>query len=136
MKELFKELSVGYLTGNISETEINQFIRMYRSSSEYVKIFDEIESAYKAGLISKFEADKADNYRVVRDRIRLSSIRRRVFGTVAAAASVLLVCTLSLNIFSDVRKENVHNDNIVRYVAEDKMQVILPDGSLIWLKEG
>lgn len=136
MEELFKELSVGYLTGNISEEEIHQFIKMYKSSPEYVKMFNEIESAYKTGLISKFEIDKADNYRVVKDKIRLSSIRRRIFGTVAIAASVILACILSVHVLNKVYDSDIINENIVSYVAEDQMKVVLPDGSLIWLKAG
>ena len=136
MEELFKELSVGYLTGNITEAETYQFIKMYKSSPEYVKIFNEIESAYKTGLISKFEVDKSDNYRVVKERIRLSSIRRKIFGAAAIAASVLLACILSVHILNNVYDTDRITENIVSYVATDKMQVVLPDGSLIWLKPG
>lgn len=136
MEELFKELSVGYLTGNITESETHQFIKMYKSSPECVKIFNEIECAYKTGLISKFEIDKADNYRIVKEKIRLSSIRRRIFGTVAIAASVLLACILSIHILNNVYGTEVINENIVCYVASEKKQVVLPDGSLIWLRPG
>ena len=136
MEELFKELSVGYLTGNISETEIKQFLRIYKSSSKYVKIFDDIESSYSSGLIYKFEADKAENYRLLKDRIRLSVKRRRIFRTVAIAASVLILCVFSAHIISSTRNTVMQDDDTVSIVAEVKQKVILPDGSLLWLKPG
>lgn len=136
MEELFKELSVGYLTGNISETEIKQFLRMYRSSSKYVRIFDEIESSYSSGLIYKFESDKAENYRLLKDRIRLSVKRRRIFRTIAVAASVLFLCVCSAHIISSTLNNRTKVEDIVSVVAEVKKQVILPDGSLLWLKPG
>ena len=137
MEELFKELSVGYLTGNISQIEIKQFLGMYRSSLKYVQIFNEIESSYSSGLIYKFEADKAENYRLLKDRIRLSENRRRVFRTIAIAASVLILCVLSAHLVS-IRDSIVNDKDMISIIAnnQNKEQVILPDGSLLWLKPG
>ena len=137
MEELFKELSVGYLTGNISETEVEQFVRLYKSSPKYVKIFDEIESAYSSSLVYKFEADKADNYRIIKNRIRLSLKRRHIFRIVAIAASVLFLCLLSFHISSYYTGEHIVSDSdLVRIVSDKNEQIILPDGSLLWLKPG
>ena len=135
-EELFRELSVGYLTGNISETEIKQFLKMYKSSSKYVKIFDEIESSYSSGLVYKFEADKAENYRLLKDRIRLSVKRKRIFRAVAIAASVLVLCILSTHIIGNNPDEIIQEDDTVSIVAEVNEKVILPDGSLLWLRPG
>ena len=76
MIEHFKELSIGYLTGNLSEQEALEFARLYNSSSEYVKVFDEVEKTYTAGLVVRYEGVKIINYSIVKARIEKASLLR------------------------------------------------------------
>lgn len=136
MIERFKELSVGYLTGSLSEQEADEFVRLYRSSPEYVEIFDETERIYADSLVIRYEGEKAVNYTIVKSRIAKASKRRTVFTIWASVAAAVVACLFTLNYLWGVRETQIQqSDMVCRQVAEDT-HMILPDGSGVWVKAG
>lgn len=133
MIEHFKELSIGYLTGNLSEQEALEFTLLYRSSPEYVKVFDDVERTYTAGLVVRYEGEKIINYSIVKARIEKASRRRRVIAWISSAAVALLFTFLGLWYIDDF--EGNQTEVFCCNIVEDS-HVILPDGSGVWVKSG
>ena len=136
MIERFKELSIGYLTGSLSEQETDEYVRLYRSSPEYVKIYVEIERAYTSGLVIRYEGEKAINFAIVQARIAKTSKRKKVFAIVASVAAAVVACILNVNYLWGEQETLIqHSDILCRQVEEDT-NIILPDGSWVWVKAG
>lgn len=134
MIEHFKELSIGYLTGNLSEQEALEFARLYNSSSEYVKVFDEVEKTYTAGLVVRYEGVKIINYSIVKARIEKASRRRRIVAWISSAAAVVFLFAFGgLWYLND--SEVAQTEMLSRNIMEDS-HIILPDGSGVWVKSG
>lgn len=136
MIERFKELSVGYLTGSLSEQEADEFVRIYRSSPEFVKIFDETERLYTDSLVIRYEGEKAINYTVVKSRIDKASKRRKIFAFVSSVAAAAAICLFVLNRFQSTMEEQVLQSDMVCRQAVEDIHMILPDGSGVSLKAG
>ena len=127
MIEHFKELAIGYLTGNLSEQEALEFARLYRSSPEYVKVFDDVERTYTAGLVVRYEGEKIINYSIVKARIEKASRRRRGIARISSAAAVaLLFAFWGLWYISD---SEVDQPEMLSHSIVEDSHVILPDGS-------
>lgn len=136
MIERFKELSVGYLTGSLSEQEAEEFVRLYRSSLEYVEIFDETERIYADSLVIRYEGERAVNYTIVKSRIARVAKRRKTLAIWSSVAAAVVVCLFTLNYLWGVRETQIQqSDMVCRQVAEDT-HLILPDGSGVWVKAG
>lgn len=134
MIEHFKELAIGYLTGNLSEQEALEFARLYRSSPEYVKVFDDVERTYTAGLVVRYEGEKIINYSIVKARIEKASRRRRGIARISSAAAVaLLFAFWGLWYISD---SEVDQPEMLSHSIVEDSHVILPDGSGVWVKSG
>ena len=134
MIEHFKELSIGYLTGDLSEQDALEFARLYRSSPEYVTVFDDVERTYTAGLVVRYEGEKTTNYSIVKARIEKASRRRRTIAWISSAAAIALLFALTgLWYINDSEVEQP--EMLCCNISEDS-QVILPDGSGVWVKSG
>lgn len=134
MIEHFKELAIGYLTGNLSEQEALEFARLYRSSPEYIKVFDDVERTYTAGLVVRYEGEKIINYSIVKARIEKASRRRRGIARISSAAAVaLLFAFWGLWYISD---SEVDQPEMLSHSIVEDSHVILPDGSGVWVKSG
>lgn len=136
MMDRFKELSVGYLTGGLSEQEADEFVRIYRSSPEFVKIFDETERLYTDGLVIRYEGEKAINYTVVKSRIDKASKRRKIFAFVSSVAAAAAICLFALSRSQSTVEETVPQSDLVSRQATEDTYMILPDGSSVSLKAG
>jgi ferric-dicitrate binding protein FerR (iron transport regulator) len=136
MIERFKELAVGYLTGSLSEHEADEFVRLYRSSPEFVKIFDETERLYTDSMIIRFEGERTINYAVVKSRIEKASRRRRFFAVLSSVAAAVVVGLFTLNhLWTNADEQILQQDMVCRQVTDDT-HMILPDGSSVSLKAG
>ena len=136
MIERFKELSVGYLTGSLSEQEADEFVRLYRSSPDYVRIYDEMERVHAGGLVIRYEGEKAINYTIVKSRIAKATKRRRAFTVMSSVAAAVVACLLKLNYLWGVREAQVRQSDMVCRQVEEDTHMILPDGSGVWIKAG
>ncbi len=136
MIERFKELSVGYLAGNLSEQDAVEFARLYRSSSEYVKTFDEIERVYTAGLVIRYEGERTINYSIVKSKIAKSSKRRKIFAIISSVAAVLVVSLLATDILWRANETPIHKSEIISHYVSEDTHLILPDGSGVRIKAG
>ncbi len=134
MIEHFKELSIGYLMGNLSEQEAFEFARLYRSSPEYVKVFDDVERTYTAGLVVRYEGEKITNYSIVKARIVKASRRRRGVAWILSAAAVSLLLVFG-GYWCISDSEGVQTEMLCRNIVEDS-HIILPDGSGVWVRSG
>ncbi len=149
--EKIENLIIDYLTGSISEAELDELIDWKNQSKENQQIFDDFRQAWLALKIhteeKKFNTEMAFNKfqtQVIQNEIsekNTSGIFKKIKISVLQAAAIILAL-ISLGIGFVYITNNLNENENQKFTNQtivplgSKSQVILPDGSLVTLNAG
>lgn len=136
MKEINDRIIKNYILGRCSQKEIEQLYEWINSSEEHALwLFDQVD-AYKTGKASRFTAKQVQQKVEMNVFRRIHEERKRPFFCQKrflyyAAAALLIFLSVTAVYFSRTTVGQIE----VRTVAKEVKQVVLPDGSKVWLNE-
>jgi transmembrane sensor len=140
-----KDLILKFLHKQASEAEIESLLHWLKQDKHNRQYFDEVNETFQANeVLRQFNpekidrawnrvAEKIENEKVIRLPVTTISKRYYNFLRVAASVSILLAASFaiwryySLQIYNTAEKVIVHNPQ------GRNTQIVLPDGTLVWL---
>lgn len=155
---IMDDLLISYVIGEISEEERNKVETWIAENNENRHYFEQLRDIYSIGRSLKspsgFDAEKSltriksqyykIRYNDIQEKVALNKLkRRRTISILAAAASVMLLVSLGLNLRSwigtpqsETNRNIAGNFNEIVSPLGSRTQVTLPDGSQVWLNAG
>jgi len=141
----FDDLLINYFSGNISETEEMQLVRLLKSDEAFKLQFDKMKKLHAISYIPKIEQEKQANYNKLIGQLKNDKVHNRHHGlSVTAfqriAAIVALIISVSIALFYIVRDITsdadpmMYSETIVPLGSQTK--IILPDSTIVWLNSG
>ena len=136
MKEINDRIIKNYILGRCSQEEIEQLYEWINSNEEHALwLFRQVD-AYKTGRASRFTNEQARQKAEMNVLCRIGERQKRLFFyqkrfLYYAAAALLAFLSVTAVYFSRTNVGQIE----VRTVAKEVRQVVLPDGSKVWLNE-
>ncbi len=131
-KNIFEELIIDYLTGNLSDPDIARFLEFVQSDERHRRRFEELSRLYAQSLIPRFETDKKARYREAERRIAASRRRPsfwRIAGWTRVAAALLVGIVVGAASLFVLRLDAEPGLCEVTVPAGARSQIMLPDSS-------
>lgn len=139
-----EEVLLAYLHGSLSDAEREAVNVWYESAPENAALLDSLYEAYTLdrAIQCREAADTEVSFRNLKAQIQsrqrasvFSSARKRytrILGRISAAAAIVAAIVLS-SVHVSKLVERLEQPLIVRTDIGERVQVELPDGSLVWL---
>lgn len=140
----FDDLMIDYLSGNISDIDLQCLFDLLKSDTDFKIKFDEMVKLRAISLIDQIESGKQENYKRLIGQISsvptfsMSRSLSRNFRRIAAVITLVIsISVASFYIYKDVISPN---DSAICFetVAQKGSQakIILPDSTVVWLNSG
>lgn len=144
MENIYEELIVGYLAGELSPGQQQQLAEALRTDPLCRARYDELVKLYARSRTLAFEEGREENYLGLKKRLdesgRAPVFRRplwpRLRKVAAAAAIVLMAGGLAYYIARDVSMTGRLQANEVTVPLGSQTRIVLPDQSVVWLNSG
>jgi ferric-dicitrate binding protein FerR (iron transport regulator) len=140
----FEDLMIDYLSGNISDIDLQCLFDLLKSDTDFKIKFDEMVKLRAVSFIDQIESGKQENYKRLLGQISsvptfsMSQSLSRNFRRIAAVITLVIsISVASFYIYKDVISPN---DSAICFetVAQKGSQakIILPDSTVVWLNSG
>jgi transmembrane sensor len=142
LEEKYQDLIIKYLDQSISENEVKELSCWVKESDENYSVFMEFKEIWNSSRLAigdESDVDKAlSSFYSVKTEKRQSGITvKKVLALMVNAAAIFLVAFLITTLSHNTKKSNndIFPEGItqINIPAGHKGQVILPDGTKVWL---
>ncbi|MBI9061526.1 MAG: DUF4974 domain-containing protein [Marinilabiliaceae bacterium] len=141
-----KEFIIGYLDGNISDEEKSHLTHWIKSSETNAAFYAEVKDTWEATIVNANKVAGSDKEwqrfksRIQNGQKQVIHYSQRMLRTWQSVAA-LLVLLLSITgwfLFQNIQHSKVLAAGVIKTVVPigEKSQVILPDGTVVWINSG